>query len=345
MAARRSPVRLAVLIAAGLVLVLGVATYVIVTPSDEYVLLPDTPHPAAAIVTVKGEAPRTDAHGPGIYYLDVLVHRATIGETWLAPLQGDAQRVNANQIVPQGGSQRDVNRLDRLDVQSSKRLAALVALRALGRKVPATGGGVRVDEVDSAPARAGGLAPGMVVTSVNGKPVASLTTLRKILAQGKVGDTVTLGVLDGTRHRTITTTLIKAPKDPRAPNAPVRAVVGIIGENVAPNIKLPFPIKIDTGNLGGPSAGLAFALEIYNSLTGRKLTKGRRVAVTGEIDSDGNVGPVGGVTGKTIGARRAGFDLMLVPIENVAEARANAGSNLRVVGVRTFADALRALRG
>ncbi len=340
MPADRSRARLILLIVVGLVLVVATGAYLVGTPSDEYVLLPDSPHPADAIVKVAGEAPAGKPDGPGIYYLDVRVHRATIAESWLTPLQSDAERVQAVQILPPGANQRDLNRLDRLDVQSSKRLAALVALRALGRHVPVTGGGVRIDDViPTSPAHADGLAAGMVVTSVDGTRVASLAGLRALLAKRKAGQPVTIGVLDGSRKRTIKTTLTSDPA------APGRALLGVnAAEDVAPNVKLPIAVTIDTGNLGGPSAGLAFALEIYDSLTGRKLSHGRHIAVTGTIDQHGNVGLVGGVKGKTIGASRAGFDLMLVPKAEVATARAHAGSHMRVVGVRTFADALRALR-
>lgn len=335
----RSPARLALLLTIGLALVVAGATYVIGKQSNEFVLLPDRPHPADAIVSVRGEDPRSTNSGPGIYYLDVLVHRATLGESWLAPLESDAERIPAAAILPPAGNTRDLNRLDKLDIQGSKRLAALVALRALGRKVTVTGGGVRVDQVDPAsPAHAAGLAPGMVVTAVDGKQVGSLTALRAILKPLKPGSKVTLSVLDGTRRRTISTTLTKSAA------APGRALLGIAGENVAPNVKLPIPVRIDTGNLGGPSAGLAFSLEIYDSLTGRKLSRGRHVAVTGTIDQDGGVGLVGGIKGKTIGARDAGFDLMLVPMPEAGTARKYSGSHLRVVGVRTFADALAALR-
>ena len=306
---------------------------------DEFVLLPDRPHPADAIVSVRGEDPRSTTDGAGIYYLDVLVHRATLGETWLAPLEHDAERIPAAAMLPPAGSTRDLNRLDRLDVEGSKRLAALVALRALGRKVTVTGGGVRVDQVDPAsPAHAAGLAPGMVVTGVDGRRVGSLTALRAILKPLTPGTRVTLSVLDGTHRKTISTTLTKSAGRawPRAPRHR--------GEDVAPNVKLPIPVRIDTGNLGGPSAGLAFSLEIYDSLTGRKLSRGRHVAVTGTIDQDGRVGLVGGIKGKTLGARDAGFDLMLVPRAEVGTARRYSGSHLRVVGVRTFAEALAALR-
>ncbi len=188
----RSRTRLILLIVIGLALVVATGAYLIGTPSDEYVLLPDSPHAADAIVKVAGEAPAGKPNGPGIYYLDVRVHRATIAESWLVPLESDAQSVQAVQIVPRGGNQRDVERLDRLDIQSSKRLAALVALRALGRKVEVTGGGVRIDDViPTSPAHADGLAPGMVVTSVDGTRVASLAALRALLAGRKAGQPVT----------------------------------------------------------------------------------------------------------------------------------------------------------
>jgi Lon-like protease len=335
----RSPARLAFLITMGVLLVIAGAIYVLGKQSDEFVLLPDHPHAADAIISVKGEAPRAAKDGPGIYYLDVLVHRATLGETWLAPLESGAERIPAKFVLPPAGNERDLNRLDKLDVQSSKRLAALVALRALGRKVKVTGGGVRVDEVDpSSPAHAAGLAPGMVVTRVDGARVGSLTALRKLLATHRAGDAVSLVVLDGSRKRTIATRLTTSPA------APGRALLGIAGGDVAPDVVLPIPVKIDTGNLGGPSAGLAFSLEIYDGLTGRKLSRGRHVAVTGTIDQNGKVGLVGGILGKTLGARAAGFDVMLVPMREVGTAREHAGSHLRIVGVRTFADALRALR-
>jgi Lon-like protease len=336
---QRSPARLALMIVIGVLLVVAGSAVVLGRQADEFVLLPDRPHPADAVVSVKGEDPRPAGDGPGIYYLDVLVHRATLGETWLAPLESDAERIPARFVIPPAGSQRDLNRIDKLDVQSSKRLAALVALRALGRKVTVTGGGVRVDQVDPAsPAHAAGLAAGMVVTSVDGTRTGSLTALRRTLASRNPGDAVSLGVLDGSNRRTIDTRLTKSA------SAPERPLLGIAGQDVAPDVKLPIAVKIDTGNLGGPSAGLAFSLEIYDSLTGRRLSRGRRVAVTGTIDQNGSVGLVGGIKGKTIGARQSGFDLMLVPMSEARTARAHAGGHLRVIGVRTFADALRALR-
>ena len=81
-----------------------------------------------------------------------------------------------------------------------------------------------------------------------------------------------------------------------------------------PRAQLPVKVTISPRGLGrGPSAGLAFTLEVYDALTGHKLAKGRRIAVTGTIDLDGNVGEIGGVHQKVIGAARKGADLVLVP--------------------------------
>jgi Lon-like protease len=331
--------RRVLLTAIGIVLVLVFAGYVLYHQSDTFVLLPDRPHSAAAIVDVQGETPDPDTGGPGIYYLDVLVHRASIAETWLAPLESSAELLPAYEVIPPAGNQQDLARVDQLDVQGSKRLAALVALRALGRKVVVTGGGARIDAVaPTAPAHAAGLAAGMVVTGVDGAKIGSLNDLKAALAKHKPGQTVTLAVLDGTRHRTLHVRLIADT------TTPGRALLGIEGEDEAPTVKLPIKVKIDTGDLGGPSAGLAFTLEIYDSLTGRKLSRGRYIAATGTIDQHGNVGLVGGIKGKTTGARQHGFDVMLVPKAEAATARKYAGSHLRIIGVKTFAAALAALR-
>ena len=77
--------------------------------------------------------------------------------------------------------------------------------------------------------------------------------------------------------------------------------------------QIPIPVKFSTGSIGGPSAGLAFALEIYDSLSGRHLLRGHKIAVTGELDLAGGVHEIGGVNQKTIGAINAGDDTFLVP--------------------------------
>ena len=119
-----------------------------------------------------------------------------------------------------------------------------------------------------------------------------------------------------------------------------RAIVGFAPEQAA-TIRLPLAVKIDAGNVGGPSAGLAFALEVMEEL-GHNVAHGYRVAATGEMELNGAVAPIGGVRQKVFGVREAGVDVFLVPGENAAVARRYA-HGVRVIPVKSFPQALRAL--
>ena len=106
--------------------------------------------------------------------------------------------------------------------------------------------------------------------------------------------------------------------------------------------QLPIRVSIDAHGIGGPSAGLAFALEVLQEL-GRNVDRGHKIAATGEIFLDGTVGPIGGIKQKTIGAREAGVDAFLVPAgQNATDARKYA-DGLRIIPVKSFQQALRAL--
>ena len=114
--------------------------------------------------------------------------------------------------------------------------------------------------------------------------------------------------------------------------------------SLAPRVDLPFDVRVNVSDVGGPSAGLMVALATYQLATTTDLVHGRVVAGTGTIDLAGNVGPIGGIGEKVAGAERDGATLFLAPAEEAGNARAAAGSHLKVVAVRTFADALAALR-
>ncbi|MEA2932611.1 MAG: Lon-like protease, partial [Actinomycetota bacterium] len=119
----------------------------------------------------------------------------------------------------------------------------------------------------------------------------------------------------------------------------------LLGVRLSTRVKLPFEITIDSGKVVGPSAGLAYALEVLDVLTPGELTGGAAVAATGDLQPDGTVGAIGGVAQKTVTVRRAGAKVFLVPRENLAEARARAGRGLQVLPVDSFDDALRVLGG
>jgi PDZ domain-containing protein len=107
----------------------------------------------------------------------------------------------------------------------------------------------------------------------------------------------------------------------------------------------PFEIEISSGDVGGPSAGLMFALGLYDALTPADLTDGRTIAGTGTITPDGRVGPISGIVDKVIGAERGGATVFLVPRANMAELREVDTGGIRLVPVGTFDDAVEALDG
>jgi PDZ domain-containing protein len=106
---------------------------------------------------------------------------------------------------------------------------------------------------------------------------------------------------------------------------------------------LPVDITIDSGNIGGPSAGLAFTLAVLDVLTPGDLTGGRKVAVTGTMALDGTVGPVGGGAQKALTVRNAGYDTFLVPPDELAEVQELVGEDVEVIAVGSLDEALAAL--
>jgi Lon-like protease len=119
----------------------------------------------------------------------------------------------------------------------------------------------------------------------------------------------------------------------------------LLGVRLTTRVKLPFEISIDSGRVVGPSAGLAYALELVDVLTPGELTGGMAVAATGDLHPDGTVGAIGGVEQKTVTVKRAGAKVFLVPRDNFEEAKARAGDDLQVLAVDSFDDALRVLGG
>jgi PDZ domain-containing protein len=182
---------------------------------------------------------------------------------------------------------------------------------------------------------AGKLQATEVIVAVDGSTVGTPDDLRRLIAKHEPGETVRLRVRAGGATRVVEVGTIESPDEPDRP------IVGIQVEQFA-DIKLPLSVEIDLGGVGGPSAGLAFALDVVEELRG-DLDGGNRVAVTGELGLDGRVSAIGGVKQKVIGARRSDADVFLVPAgDNAVEARRHAG-DLRIIPVESFGQALRAL--
>lgn len=317
--------------AAGLVVAVAIALYLI--PSNDYLFLPDPAHPVAPLMRVQGGH---DPTGPGgIYFVDVFERRANMLESLFPSIRDGSTLVPASAIVPPGVSDAALRRADLRQMSISQRVAAAVAERRLGYPVVAKPSGVIVDAIEVGSHAAGKLQPTDVIVAVDAKPTLTIAALRAQLARIRPGGSVTLRVRRAGKALAFT---VKTIADP---NAPRRAIIGFQPAQSA-NIHLPVRVEISSGDIGGPSAGLAFALEVMEKL-GRNVARGYRVVATGEMELDGTVAPIGGVKQKTIGARDAKADVFLVPAgDNAAEARRYA-HGLRIIAVQSFPQALHAL--
>jgi PDZ domain-containing protein len=318
-------------LAAGGLFLLGAAAFVLwlLPDSGTDILLVDPAHPVDPIVSVPDDS-RTKQPGP-IYFVDVREREARLLERVLPFLRPDG-----SSLVPAPPVSNTVERqIGVQDMTESQKVAAVVALNHLGYKVKATTGGVTIVLVQQGAPAAKVLRTSDVIVAADGHKVSSVANLRTLLAKHRPGDVVRITFVRDGKRMTVAIKTVADPQDPK------RTLVGVSARDNL-TVKLPLKIKIDAGGVGGPSAGLAFALDIAREL-GRNVTHGHKIAATGEIALDGTVGPIGGVKQKTFGARAAGVDAFLVPAgENAREARRYA-DGLRIIPVKNFPQALRAL--
>lgn len=323
------------LLGGGLVLAVAVAAVVLfVVPSRTYIFLPDKAHPVAPLVDIPGHKVRQDSSG-GIYFVDVFVRKATILEKLFGGLHEGASLHSPAEVQPPGVSESAQRQADLREMARSQDVAAAVALKKLGYKVAAAPLGALVQDVGQGAPAEGRLEPTDVIVGVDGRKVRTPADLRRLIGERRPGQTVRISFRRGSSLRQETLATVPDPREKKHP------LIGVVVTQAA-TIRLPFPVRIDSGSVGGPSAGLAFALDVMEEL-GRDVDHGHRIAATGEIELDGSVLPIGGVEQKTIGARRAHVDAFLVPAgDNAREARRYA-HGLRIVPVTSFQQALRAL--
>ncbi|MDP9073218.1 MAG: PDZ domain-containing protein [Actinomycetota bacterium] len=257
-------------------------------------------------------------------------------------LNSDIQLVDTKALTGNSPASQ-LNQVNQVEMQTSTQTAVIVALRRLGYKVDLTGKGAEVTQVVAKSPADGHLAPGDVIVAIDGTPTLTNQALVAAIRSHHPGDQVKLAVENSAgKQRTETVTLGQSPPDPKLPDAP-HAFLGI-ATATKQQTSLPIDVSIAPGNIGGPSAGLAFTLGVIDDLSTGDLTGGRNIAVTGTINPDGTVGEVGGVVQKTVAVRNAGATAFLVPPGEYNDAVKHAGSKLKVIKVTTLEDALAALR-
>jgi Lon-like protease len=332
-----SPARLGL---AGLALLAVVAVVVLLMPGGgSYIFLPDKASPVDPLVSVEGVERGPDEQrgegDPGIYFVDVIVRRASLLERVFPGIRDGAELVPEHRVNPTGIPDADRRRGSLRQMSRSQQVAAAVALRHLGHDVEAAPTGAFVSQVLPGTPAAGVVHPSDVIVAVEGKRIRELAELRERIASAGVGTSLEVGLRRGEEDVTVSLRTVESEIEPGRP------VIGVLVEQEA-DIELPVDVEIDAGNIGGPSAGLAFALHLLEEF-GEDVSHGLKVAVTGELNLDGSVSPVGGLAQKTVGARRTGVDVFLVPAGENAEVARRHADGLRIVPVQSFQQALQEL--
>lgn len=321
-----SPARIAAI--AGFLLILT-ALALWIAPADGYQLdLVDTAHPVSPLVHIEAKRQRPAGQ---IYFVDVRERPARLIERLLPWARADGSSLVRS---PPISSSLD-RRLGQVEMSDSQKIAPYVALKLLGYHVSRQTAGVNVLQVENGAPAAKVLKADDVILAVDGRPVKTIAELHAALARKHPGDRLGLRFRRGNTVRNATVTTTAASSNSK------QAILGIFASDNL-QVRLPVPVSIDAQGIGGPSAGLAFALDILQAL-GRNVAHGHRIAATGELDLNGNVLPIGGVKQKTLGARRAHVDAFLVPAgDNAREARRYA-DGLRIIPVENVQQALRKL--
>lgn len=260
----------------------------------------------------------------------------TMGDA-LRGLRDPAVRIlPVEQVFPEPVDQSVVREENAQAFDESQSAAVSAAMSYLDRPV--------VSQVTAASVTVGGpsdgiIAPGDEVVSVEGMPVKDSADVGRAVRSKPVGTALTLVLrsaqAEGGAAADRTVTVTSAPR-------PDRPEVPYIGITVATEYRASFPITFGLKDVGGPSAGLMFALGIVDKLTAGEINGGRHVAGTGTIDPSGAVGPIGGIAQKVVGARDAGAELFLAPVENCSDLVGAVPEGLTVTPVTSLSEAVKA---
>jgi Lon-like protease len=321
---------------AGLLLVVIALSVLYLIPSNNYyVFLPDRAHPLEPLVSIDGAHPKA-ANG-GVYFVDVRFRKAHLLEDLLGrPLARGATLLPKRDVLGDA-TPSQAEQIDVTEMQDSQKIAAAVALKRLGYHVPIQLPNVVVRGVLKKSPSSRVLKPGDKLLAINGKRVHSLGRLHSLISSHRPGDSITVTYSRAGHTATESIRTIRSLDDKR------QAALGILVAEVGGSIgKLPVKIRINIEDVGGPSAGLAFALDLTQEL-GHNVDHGYKVAATGELALDGSVLPIGAAKQKTIGAHDAGVDVFLVPAGSNARVARKYADGLKIIPVQSFPQALHAL--
>ena len=239
-------------------------------------------------------------------------------------------------------------RLGYQSMTTAKQIAEYVAYTRLGLDASFVYGDIIIEELvcleNPGPMSAcKQLQLGDTITTLDGEPTPTLLDLAPLMADKKPGDIVTLTIKPANLPEGSSLEDVKRIQLIADPDTPTRPIIGFIPADTR-TVQLPFEVDIDTDQIGGPSAGLAFTLALLDELTPGDLMGGVKVAATGTIEEDETVGAIGALAQKAVAVKAAGAKVFLVPKgqseEELADARRAAGPSVRIEPVADLTEAL-----
>ncbi|MFC6180716.1 SepM family pheromone-processing serine protease [Lactiplantibacillus daowaiensis] len=314
-------------------------------PLPYYIEGPGSANNLKSFVTIKGHPDKR----AGKFMLTSVLMAPARPITWLyAQLNPHYSVVSAAEVTG-GQDNATYDKVQAFYMRSATNEAIATAYQAAHASYHKTYRGIYVLEVEKQSKFKSAIKVGDTITKVNGHHFSNAQGYQRYIAKQGVGKSVTITYQHNGKTKTKTAPLIKLTTK--------RAGIGItLTDNVKVTTKI--PVKVDPGDIGGPSAGLMFSLQIYQQLTNQNLRHGRKIAGTGTINPDGSVGEIGGIDKKIIAAKKAGATIFFAPYvkptkavlaleedhqTNYQLAKATAkkyAPNLKVVPVTTFKQAV-----
>jgi Lon-like protease len=350
---RWRPSRLAIVIVVVLVVLIAFVVVGNQIKLHYYAVSPGSAQAVDPLVSVPADRGHP-VHG-SILLTDVYLTQMTLLNAIPLLLESNTQIISANELLGPYTPPDQLVAQGYLEMAQSQSAAKAAAFTRLGYTVPEQDSGALVYAVASGSPASSGLKAAQIVTAVNGTPTPTSCAFVAAVHELPAGTRVQLSVEQSTVNgqgslvpgpvNQVPVTLGAVPKGTPTTSAcpgvsgPEKGFLGVSVETQQ-DFTYPFNVSVDTSQIGGPSAGLAMTLAIMDKLSTGDLTGGRKVAATGTIDADGNVGDVGGVAQKTVAVENAGATVFFVPPGEYKDAKSKANASLHVYAVSTLSQAL-----
>ncbi|MFC4387300.1 SepM family pheromone-processing serine protease [Gracilibacillus marinus] len=307
-----------------------------------YIYKPGSADPLNPVVEVEGGY---ESDGD-MHLVTIQGMQATPFYYLLAKLKDYHQIVPIDEVFYDDMTEEEYRKIQLMMMENSQESSTVVAYEAANAEIDIRFEGVYVVDVLEGKPAFGVLEVGDKIVGIDGETIEEATDLTEYVQSKKVGDKIDIMIVRDEQQRTESIQLAKLESLNDKPGIGIQLVTNR-------DIEVQPELSFSSGDIGGPSAGLMFALEIYDQLTEEDLTHGLQIAGTGEIDYDGNVGRIGGIDKKVIAADNEGNDIFFAPYENgredsnyeVAKKTAEEiGTDMKIIPVDHFNDALEYLQ-